>query len=208
MGGHVSVRDVGRRAGGIAIAAALWLAAGVAAAGPDWPDPAGSAQALVLTPFRVAGDVVGAVGLSGACVIGLAGDGVSLVDANPLTRPVLRGVASGAVRRVALGLSQGSTGFMEGLRGEDVERLPEPPAAYLENAPGIGRLDTFLSSLGALRLALDDALGGPTQAVLRLVGARAAAERVERFQREERIRVLGPLVRETGLDAESATLGP
>jgi len=210
MGGHGSVRIVGRRASGIAIAVALWLAAGGAAAGPR---PGRALEALVLTPFRVAGDAVGAVGLAGAAVIGLAGDGVSLVDANPLTRPVLRGVASRSVRRIALALSQGSTGVLEGLRGEDVERLPEPVAAYLENAPGVGRLDTFATGLGALRLGVEDALGGPAQALLRLVGANGTAEGVADWQRDERIRVLGPLApREhaavPGADAGSATLPP
>ena len=94
-------------------------------------------------------------------MVGLAGDGVALLDANRFTNPVLRGIPSGCVRRVALALSQGSTGLMEGLRAEDVERLPEPSVAYLENAPGAGRLDTLLTGLGSLRLAVEDALGGP-----------------------------------------------
>jgi hypothetical protein len=98
--------------------------------------------------------------------------------------------------------------MMEGLRAEDVERLPEARAAYLENAPGVGRFDTFVTALGSLRLALDDALGGPAQAVLRLVGARDTAERVAGWQRDERIQVLGPLAPGTGGDAESATLPP
>lgn len=197
---------MGRRAGGIAIAAALWLVAGPAAGGPR---PGRALEELALTPFRVAGDAVGAAGLTSAAVVGLAGDGVSLVDANPLSRRVLRGIASGAVRRLALALSQGSTGLLEGLRAEDVERLPEPRAAYLENAPGIGRFDTFVTGLGSARLALEDALGGTTQALLRLVGARATAERVAGWQSDERIRVLGPLARETdGGEAGSATLPP
>ena len=196
---------MGRRASGIAVAAALWLGAGSAAAGPD---PGGALEAIALTPFRVAGDAVGALGLTGAALVGLAGDGVSLLDANPLTRPVLRGIASGGVRRVAWALSAGSTGVMEGLRGEDVERLPEARAAYLENAPGVGRFDTFVTALGSLRLAFDDALGGPTQGVLRLVGARSAADRVAGWQRDERIQVLGPLAPGAGGETESATLPP
>jgi hypothetical protein len=205
MARHVSVRDVGRRASGIAVAAALWLGAPAAWAGPD---PGGALEALALTPFRVAGDALGAAGLAGAALVGLAGDGVSLLDANVVTRPVLRGVASGGVRRVAWALSAGSTGVMEGLRGEDVERLPEARAGYLENAPGVGRFDTFVTALGSLRLALDDALGGPAQGVLRLVGARATADRVAGWQRDERIQVLGPLAPGAGGEAESATLPP
>jgi hypothetical protein len=121
---------------------------------------------------------------------------------------VLRGVPSACVRRVALALSQGSTGFMEGLRAEDVERLPEPRAAYLENAPGVGRLDTLVTGLGSLRLALGDALGGPALVLLRAAGARDVADAVAELQREERIRVLGPLVDEPGPAGGSATLPP
>jgi len=146
------------------------------------------------------------VGLSAASAVGLAGDGVALIDANPLTNPVLRGIPSGCVRRVALALSQGSTGLLEGLRAEDIERLPEPSVTYLQNAPGAGRLDTLLTGLGSLRLALEDALGGPALVVLRISGARAAAERVASWQRDERIRVLGPLAQEAGADPGSATL--
>jgi len=97
------------------------------------------------------------------------------------------------VRRVALALSQGSTGLMEGLRAEDIERLPEPHVAYLENAPTAGRLDTLLTGLGSLRLAVEDALGGPALVLLRAGGAEGAAETVSSWQRDERVRVLGPL---------------
>jgi len=112
------------------------------------------------------------------------------------------------VRRVALALSQGSTGLMEGLRAEDVERLPEPSVAYLENAPGAGRLDTLLTGLASLRLALEDAVGGPTLVVLRIAGANQSASLVSGWLRDERIRVLGPLVREENPEARSATLAP
>ncbi len=158
------------------------------------PDLDGAAGALVSTPFRVAGDLIGAVGLSSASLVGLAGDVVALVDDNAVTHPVLRGIPSGCVRRVALALSQGATGLMEGLRAEDVERLPEPPAAYLENAPTAGRLDTLLTGLGSLRLAVEDAVAGPALVLLRASGAREPAETVAGWQRDERIRVLGPLV--------------
>ena len=172
------------------------------------PDPSGAAEALVSTPFRVAGDAIGAVGLSAASVVGLAGDGVALLDANRFTEPVLRGIPSTCVRRVALALSQGSTGLMEGLRAEDVERLPEPGVAYLENAPGVGRLDTLLTGLGSIRLAVEDALLGPTLVLLRISGASESAESVTEWLRDERIRVLGPLAREPGTEAGSATLPP
>ena len=187
--------------------AVAWLFAGAqsAVAGPDF---AGAADALVSTPFRVSGDLIGAGGLSAAAVVGLAGDGVALFDDNPLTRPVLRGIPSTCVRRVALALSQGSTGLLEGLRAEDVERLPEPRVAYLENAPSAGRLDTLLTGLGSLRLALEDALGGPALVLFRAVGARGAAQSVSDWQRDERIRVLGPLAQETVATAGSAARAP
>jgi hypothetical protein len=189
-----------------AIAAALILTAARSAhAGPDL---AGAADALVSTPFRVAGDLVGVAGLSAASVVGLIGDGVALLDANPLTYPVLHGIPSGCVRRVALALSQGSTGLMEGLRAEDIERLPEPSVAYLQNAPGAGRLDTLLTGLGSLRLGLLDALAGPALVVLRASGAHATAERVSGWQHDDRIRVLGPLAQETGEDPGSAARPP
>jgi len=192
---------VGRavRRAGVGCALALALASGRAAAGPD---PEGAARALFATPFRVAGDAIGAAGLVGASALGLCGDGLSLLDANPLTKPVLFGVVSGSVRRLALGLSQGSTGFLEGLRAEDVQRLPEPDAAYLDNAPGVGRLDTALTGLGSVRLLAEDALGGPALFALRAAGARGAADAVADFARAERIRVLGPLVDEPPLDPD------
>ena len=146
--------------------------------------------------------------MSAASVVGLIGDGVALLDANPLTNPVLRGIPSGCVRRAALTLSQGSTGLMEGLRAEDIERLPEPRVAYLQNAPGAGRLDTLLTGLGSLRLALEDALGGPALVLLRASGARGTADNVSGWQRDERIRVLGPLAQEPRGDAGSAALPP
>ncbi len=160
------------------------------------------------TPFRVAGDAIGAAGLSSAALVGLAGDTVALVDANPLTKPVLQGIPSGCVRRVALALSQGSTGLMEGLRAEDVERLPEPKAAYLDNAFGAGRLDTLLTGLGSIRLALEDALAGPALVLLRISGANQTADGVAGWLADERTRVLGPLGREEGPETESATLRP
>ena len=110
------------------------------------------------------------------------------------------------MRRVGLALSQGSTGLLEGLRAEDVERLPEPSAAYLSNAPGVGRLDTLLTGLGSLRLAVEDALGGPALVLLRGSGASGAASLISGWLRDERTRVLGPLAEETATEAGSATL--
>jgi hypothetical protein len=171
----------------------LLLAAREAQAGPE---PRAALWALASTPFRVGGDVIGAGGLVTASAVGLVGDGLSFVDANPLTEHFLFGLLSGSVRRAALGISQLSTGALEGLRAEDVERLPEPAEAYLANAPGAGRLDTALTGLGTLRLGLEDLCAGPVLFALHGVGASGAAAQVESFTRNERIRVLGPRVRE------------
>ena len=176
-----------------------WLAVCLLALAPQaraGPDPGGALRALVATPFRVAGDALGAAGLVTASAVGFLGDGLALADANRFTEPVLFGLLSGAVRRAALGVSQLSTGALEGLRAEDVERLPEPREAYLDNAFGAGRLDTALTGLGALRLGVEDVVAGPAVFATRLVGARGPAGAVEGFTRDERIRVLGPLVRE------------
>ena len=183
----------------------LALAAGVlgfALQAHAGPDPGGALRALGATPLRVGGDLIAAAGLVAASSVGLVGDGLSLLDANRITRPVLSGFASGIVRQAALGLSQGATGALEGLRAEDIERLPEPREAYLDNAPGAGRLDTVLTGLGSLQLALEDALTGPALAVLRAAGAKGPASAVSGWSRDERIRVLGPLVRESSEEAE------
>jgi hypothetical protein len=182
----------------VRFALALLLLAAAAPAGAA-PEPGAAARALLATPFRVGGDAIGAAGLVTASALGLCADGLSLVDANHFTRPFLFGALSTPVRWLALGVSHGSTGFLEGLRAEDVERLPEAQEAYLENAPGAGRLDTALTGLGALRLGLEDAVTGPTLFALRAVGASGAAVGVSDFARAERIRVLGPLVREPPL---------
>jgi len=166
------------------------------------PDPGGALRALGATPLRVSGDAIAAAGLVGAASVGLCGDGLALLDANRLTRPLLFGFFSGMVRRAALGLSQGATGAMEGLRAEDIERFPEPAPAYLDNAPGAGRLDTILTGLGSLQLALEDAASGPALAFLRGMGAKDAASAVFGWSRDERIRVLGPLVREVSEESE------
>jgi len=171
----------------------LLFSARAAQAGPE---PRTALWALASTPFRVGGDLIGAGGLVTASAVGLVGDGLSLIDANRFTEPFLFGLVSGSVRRVGLGISQLSTGALEGLRAEDIERLPEPRAAYLENAPGVGRVDTGLIGLGSLRLGIEDLLAGPALFVLHGTGANGAAGAVEGFTRDERIRVLGPRVGE------------
>ncbi len=173
----------------VCLAGALLLGAPRAVAGPD---PAGATVALLRSPLDVAGDLFGAVGLWTASVVGLAGDGVALVDANRLTRPLLRGFASRTVHAVAWGISAGGTGALEILRHEDLERLPQTRAAYLDAAPGVGRLDTALGGFSALGLAWRDAFTGPAVGVLRATGAGEWADDVQVYRREARIRALGP----------------
>lgn len=170
----------------------VWLAALAPAGARAAPDPLGATAALARAPLVVAGDLCGAVGLASAATIALAGDALALVDDNPLTRPLLRGTASGVVYRLALATSWIGTGALEGLRGEDIERLPEAPATYLEAAPGVGRIDTLLDASGAARLAVGDLTSAPLLALLRAVGATGAAERLAQSRKEARVSALGP----------------
>ena len=156
------------------------------------PDPLGALRTLAEAPPTLVANSFAAGGLVMAAGVALTGDAISLVDANPATRPVLRGVASRAVRRLALAISWTATGALEGLRVLDVERLPEARATYLEAAPGVGRFDTLLDGLGAARLAVGDLLGAPWLATLQLIGSAERAEAFASRRRDARIRFLGP----------------
>lgn len=170
----------------------VWLAALAPAGVRAAPDPLGATAALARAPLVVAGDLCGAAGLASAATIALAGDALAVVDDNPLTRPLLRGTASGLVYRLALATSWIGTGALEGLRGEDIERLPEAPATYLEAAPGVGRVDTLLDAVGAGRLAVGDLTSAPLLVLLRAVGATGTADRLARARHEARVSALGP----------------
>lgn len=170
-------------------ALSLLLAAAPAAAAPD---PAGALRAAVDMPLRAAGSALGGVGLVAASLIGLAGDVVHLLDDNRLTEPLLGGVFSDAVYRGALLVSGVSTATLEALRGEDIERLPEARASYLEAAPGVGRMDTALTGGAALTLAVGDLVAWPGLVVMRLVGAEGTAERLVAARDDARVSALGP----------------
>ena len=174
------------------VAAVLLVALSVTPAHAG-PSPAKAWNALVETPLRTTGDLLGAAGLVSASAVALAGDGVALLDATFVPPGPLGGWVSGPVRRVAMALSWTGTGALEAFRGEDIERLPEDPATYTKAAPGRGRLDTFLSGVGAIRLAIRDLLTGPALVTLHLVGAERLAARVEQRNAEARTRLLGPL---------------
>jgi hypothetical protein len=171
----------------VALFAALWPAASRAG-----PDPAGAGTALADSTLAAAGDLVGAAGLTGGAVVGAVGDLVQLVDGNRVSRPVLQGLASRGVHTVAFGISWSGTSLLEILRRGDIERLPEPYAAYVEAEYGAGRLTTFLDGLGALWLGVGDLLSGPARFGLRLVGAEGTATALETSRREAAVRWLGP----------------
>lgn len=157
------------------------------------PDPGGAWAEAIGTPLRVAGDLVGAAGLGAAAVTGVGGDAVALVDATWIPPGPLGGWVSGPLHRAAMAVSHAATACLEALRDEDIERFPEARAAYLSAAPGRGRLDTFLSGAGALRLAVREAVTGPSLALLRLLGAEEQAAALARSRDEARDRLLGPL---------------
>jgi hypothetical protein len=157
------------------------------------PDVPAAWAALVETPLRVTGDSAGAAGLLCAPAVALVGDAVALVDATWLPAGPLEGWLSGPVHRVAMAVSWTGTSILETLRAEDIERLPEAMATYRGAAPGVGRLDTLLSGVGALRLAVRDLLTGPVLAMLHLGGADGVATRLERDRDEARTKLLGPL---------------
>ena len=186
--------------GGVRSAGASWLRlAGLFAAlafplsAEAGPEPLRAAGSLVRGPLRVTGDLMGGVGLCLASGVALVSDGVSFIDANRVTRPVLQGAVSRGGHYAALGISHASTGLLELLRGEDIERLPEHRATYLAAAPGYGRWTTFATGLSALKLGVGDALATLPLAVLHAVGANRWATRLEQNREEQRTRALGPL---------------
>ena len=156
------------------------------------PDLAGAGSALVSTPLDVVGNAVGGVGLLGGALLGCVGDGISLLDRNRVTEPVLRGALSTLVHATAYGVSGASTRTLEFLRREDVERLPEQRAAYFGAVRFAGRFDTGADGVRALELAVRDAFSGPALAVLRVGGARRAGDALERSARDARVAGLGP----------------
>jgi hypothetical protein len=168
---------------------ALLLLPADARAGPDLP---GAGAALISTPLDVVGNAVGGVGLLAGALLGCIGDGISLLDRNRATEPLLRGALSTLVHASAYGVSGASTRSLEFLRREDVERLPEPPAAYFGAVRFAGRFDTGADGVRALELSLRDALSGPALAVLRAVGARGAGDALAHSARDARVAGLGP----------------
>jgi hypothetical protein len=152
------------------------------------PEPVAALGDLARAPLAVSGDVIGGVGLLSAAALATVGDVVSLLDDNR----VLRGFASRGVKVVARAVSWGGTQTLELLRWEDVERWPEAAATYRDAAPFAGRLDTAASGVGALNVAVRDALLAPPGALLRAVGAQGAAQSLASSRRDAALRLLGP----------------
>jgi len=181
----------------IPLLAVTLTAAQPAAAGA--PDVKGAAIALVRTPLRVAGDLGGGLTQLAATGVALLGDVVSLVDANRVTKPLLHAGASRTVQATAFAVAWTGSQTLQLLRWEDVERLPEPPAAFIDSARTAGRLDSTLAGLATLTLGLRDALLGTSEVLLRTSGANDAADRVAQHLYEARVRTLGPDPLPTGV---------
>jgi hypothetical protein len=139
------------------------------------------------------GDGAGAVGLLSAGMLGLGGDVVALVDDNEYSTIVLRGLFSKTIRRTALGISQMFSGGMEGMRGEDINGLPESMKGYTE--PELGdlqsRLPTLERGLGSAGLAVVDGVCNPLLFLLRLAGVEDPAKAIVDSQVQARDRWVG-----------------
>ncbi len=165
--------------------------AGIEPPGSEAPlswQPATAAMELLCTPARILGDLTGAIGLLSATAIAMVGDTVAVVDRNRISR----GFLSGGVHRIAQGFSFVGTQSLERLRAEEVERWPEAPSTYLSAAPFVGRLDTGLSGVSALRMAASDLGYGFARGLARMAGANQVAERMATSQRRAASVHLGP----------------
>jgi len=175
----------------VALVASLWLCPGGAAAGPDID---GAVDALISTPLDTTGSVVGSAGLIMGALGGTVGDLVSFIDDNQYSRIVLRGLVSKTIQRISLGISQLSTGALEGFRAEDLKNYPESASAYTENRNPTERLDTLGAGVGGTYVAVTDAVGGPLVMLLRGVGLTDQAGSIANWQSTVRERYFGPLV--------------
>ena len=156
-------------------------------------DVDGAIDALIDAPLNTVGDLAGSAGLVSGGVMGGLGDVIALVDDNPYTRTLLRGMMSMAIRRLALGVSYTFTGMLEGLRRENLARYPESALLYLEPQASLVRIDDVMDGLGGTYVAFSDAVGNPALAVLRIGGATAWADRIAGWQTTVRGRYFGPL---------------
>ena len=178
----------------LALLASVITVPGIASAGPDLD---GSVRALWAIPLEASGDAIGAAGLITASVTGVAGDIVAVIDNNEYSKVVLRGIASMPIRRTALGISQLSTGALEGFRDSNFEQLPESEATYLAPDDVATRARTFGMGLGALGLVMVDSLTNTGLVFTRAVGAVGANEALESAQTDARSAWIGSATRGT-----------
>jgi len=155
------------------------------------PDLDGSVMALAAVPADATGDFLGGAGMMMTSLVGLTGDAVAVIDNNEYSRIVLRGLLSTPIRRLALGLSQMSTGALEGFANVDHERYPQEESIYL-NVDLQNRLWTFRAGLGATVLTVVDVAGNFGQFLLRAPGAASTADSIGSFQTDARTSLVGP----------------
>ncbi len=139
------------------------------------PDIDGAVDALISLPYNFFGNAFGAAGLMVASVGGLSGDIVAIVDNNEYSSILLRGLLSTPIKRLSLGLSQLSTGAMEGMRDDDFADFPQASSTYTGSDGWMKHLSTFGSGLGATGLVVTDALSDTCLFLTRLVGANGVA---------------------------------
>ena len=168
------VRDIRRAVVGSVVAAVLALAV-VPARVEAAPDVDGAVDAFWSIPFDSLGNAFGAAGLMMASVGGLAGDIVAIVDNNEYTSILLRGLLSTPIKRMSSGLSQLSTGAMEGMRDDDFADFPQASSTYTGSEGMMKHASTFGSGLGAGVLVVTDALSNTGLFLTRAVGANGLA---------------------------------
>ena len=178
------------RLAALAIAGLLALAPARASAAPD---PIGAVREAVSLPLRVAGDAIGGTTTLAATGLALVGDALALVDRAPGVRRVARGAPSRGVHHVAFALSWSGARALEALRMEDIDRLPELRAAFVDTRPGAGRLDLAAGAVEVTLLALRDALRGVATVGARAIGARRTADALVARRGDARDAVLGAL---------------
>ncbi len=135
------------------------------------PDIDGAVDALISLPYNFFGNAIGAAGLIFASVGGLTGDIVAIVDNNEYSSILLRGLLSTPIKRLSLGLSQLSTGAMEGMRDDDFADFPQPSSAYTGSEGMMKHGSTFVTGLGAAVLIVTDGVLNVGLFLTRAVGA-------------------------------------
>ena len=150
------------------------------------PDIDGAVESLIALPYDFFGNALGSMGLLLGSAGGMAGDIVAVVDNNEYSSILLRGLLSTPIKRLSMGISQLSTGGMEGLRGEDFANLPEDASAYIGKDTVTQHFSGFGHGLGSAGLIVVDTLGNTAQFLTRIVGATDMAGDVGGWQDDMR----------------------